>query len=311
VLKIVFWGLVALDALGIALLFLLGLAAAGSARTNPVQVTVLLLVLPSLPLLAAVLMFTRATAPVWRLMAFVLAAAPLLIAVSARALAEVRFRSSLNAAGEMTYFRRGPMRDAAEAIMRNDARTIAILLPTIDVNRAGTDGMTLLGLAMRQLRKTPQQQEILQALLAAGADPNHETQYELPLSVAIQVADSAGPDPVRFLLDARANPNHAGSLGIPVFFAATGHSAPPEVLALLIDRGADVNASGRNGQTALFSAAATRNWTAALMLLERGADWRKGRSVNGLGFRELIESYAGAEQGDSGYAAVRRFMQQH
>ena len=49
-LKIAFWCLVAVDLLGILTLFILGLAAAGSTRTNPLQVALLLLVIPSIPL---------------------------------------------------------------------------------------------------------------------------------------------------------------------------------------------------------------------------------------------------------------------
>jgi hypothetical protein len=64
-----------------------------------------------------------------------------------------------------------------------------------------------------------------------------------------------------------------------------------------------------NESTALFNAANVRNWKAALLLLQRGADWRPGRSVNGVSFKELIDSYAGAESGDSAYVDVRRAVQ--
>lgn len=304
--KLAFWCLVVVDVSGVLLLFALGLAAAGSDRTNPLLVTLLLLVLPGLVLAASVVLFTRATLPAWRLLALALAAAPLLIAVSSRALATIQFRGATNERGEMTFFRSGPMRDVAEAIMRNDAGTVIARTPEIDVNRRGAADMTLLVLAMHQLRRTPQQQDVLRALLAAGADPDQEAQYELPLGIAIQVAKDAGASPVQLLLDAGANPNHPGSVGTPVFFQATGHATPLDVLALLIDRGADVNAVGRRGETALFSAAATRNWRAALLLLERGADPTKGRSANGVTFEQLIDSYAGAEGSDASFADVRR-----
>ena len=309
--KVAFWGLVALDVLGIGLLFLLGLAAAGSSRTNPLLVTLLLLVLPSIPLAASVLLFVRATAPGWRLLALLLAAAPLLIAVSSRAIAEMQLRANTNERGELTFFRSGPMREMAEAIARNDVRTVDSLAKTVDVNKTGLSDMTLLMLAARQLRRTPEQHEVLRLLLADGADPNKGAQYELPLSIAIQESGKAGPGPVKLLLDAGANPNLPDSFGRPVYFAATGQSSTVETLALLLDRGADVNAMGRKEETALFSAAATRNWKAAMLLLERGADWKRGRSVNGLPFTSLIDSYAGAEGGDAAFADVRRYLQQH
>ena len=309
--RVVFWGLVALDVLGVMILFLLGLAAAGSARTNPLQVTLLLLVLPCIPLALSVVLFVRATSPGWRALALLVAAAPLVIAVSARAIAEVQLRANTNEQGELTFFRSGPMREIAEAIARNDSSTVAALTKTVDVNRTGMSDMTLLILAMRQLRRTPEEQAVLRLLLEAKADPNKEAQYELPLAIAIQLANKTGPGPVKLLLDAGANPNLASSFGVPVYFAATGQSSNLETLTMLLDRGADVNAMSPKGETVLFAAAMTRNWKAALLLLERGADWKQGKSVDGLPFRNLIDSYAGSQGNDADFAAVRRFLQQH
>lgn len=307
--KLVFWGLVAIDLLGLGLFYVLGLAAAGSARTNPLQVTLMLLVLPSIPLLVSVVLFVRATTPAMRLLAVAIAAAPLLIAVSSRAIAEVQFRANTNEQGELTFFRAGPMREIAEAIARNDSAGVASLVRTVDVNGTGFSDMTLLMLAMRQLRRTPERQEALHVLLEAGADPDKGAQSELPLSIALQLVAKAGPGPVRALLDAGANPNLTNDFGEPSWFTATGQSSNVETLGMLIDRGADVNFVGRNGQTALFSAAATRNWKAALLLLERGADWTRGKSVNGLTFRNLVDSYAGEPDPDGSLAAVRRYLQ--
>lgn len=311
VIRVVFWGLVALDVFGVMILFLLGLAAAGSARTNPWQVALLLLVLPCIPLAVAVVLFVRATAPGWRVLAVLLAAAPLLIAVSSQAIAEVQLRANTNEQGELTFFRSGPMRQIAEAIVRNDSGTVAALARTVDVNRTGLSDMTLLILAMRQLRRTPEQHAVLRVLLEAKADPNKEAQYELPLAIAIQLDNKTGPGPVKLLLDAGANPNLASSFGVPVYFSATGQSANLETLTMLLDRGADVNAVGRKGETALFAAAMTRNWKAALLLLERGADWKQGRSVDGLPFKSLIDGYAGAQGDDSAFVSVRQYLQQH
>jgi hypothetical protein len=311
VIRVVFWGLVALDVFGVMILFLLGLAAAGTARTNPLQVTLLLLVLPCIPLALSVVLFVRATSPGWRVVALLVAAAPLVIAVSTRAIAEMQLRANTNEQGELTFFRSAPMRQIAEAIARNDSSTVAALTSTVDVNRTGMSEMTLLILAMRQLRRTPEQQAVLRLLLDAKADPNKEAQYELPLAIAIQLANRTGPGPVKLLLDAGANPNLASSFGVPVYFSATGQSSNLETLTMLLDRGADVNAMSPKGETALFAAAMTRNWKAALLLLERGADWKQGRSVDGLPFRNLIDGYAGSQGDDGDFVAVRRLLQQH
>jgi hypothetical protein len=306
--RVIFWGLVALDLLGILLLFVFGLAAAGSTKGSPIQVALALLVLPAIPLAASVIWFTRATSPGGRFLALLLAAAPLLILVFARTIVEVQARMTTNESGEMTFFRSGPKRDLAAAIARNDARTVESLLSKVDVNDTGLQGMTFLVLAARQLSETPEQHEVLRLLLEAGANPNKSAQYELPLDLAILETGKAGLEPVKMLLDAGASPNQRDNFGQPIFFDAVGKSSTPETLALLLDRGADINAVAKNGSTVLFAAANTRNWKAVLLLLQRGANWRLGRSVNGMPFENWVDGSAGLESGDSTYAEVRRFL---
>jgi uncharacterized protein len=272
-------------------------------------VTLLLVVLPCIPLAGAVALYLRATSPAARVIALLIAAAPLVLLVTGNAVARLQVGATTNERGEMTFFRAGRMRDIAEAIARDDAATVASLAPTVNVNSRGASGMTLLVLAARRLRTTPERHDVLRALLRAGADPDVAAQYELPLAIAIQQSGKAGLEPVRMMLDAGADPNLATSFGEPVYFAATGVSSTPETLALLLDRGANVNAEAPNGMTALFAAANTRNWKAALLLLERGADWRRGRSVNGLPFKSVVESEGGSQGSDSAYVAVRRRLQ--
>ena len=308
--KAIFWALVAIDVLGLGLIFLLGLAAAGSSRTNPMQV-VLFLIVPCIPLLLAIVLFVRTTTPGLRILALLVAATPLLVLVSARTIAEVQLRANSNAEGELTFFRAGPMRELAEAIGRNDTSAVARLVKSVDVNRDGLDDVTPLILAMRQLRRTPEQHDVVRLLLEAGARPNVGAQYELPLSIALEVAGKAGPEPVKLLLDAGADPNAKDSFGDPVWFLATGKSSSPEILTMLLDRGADANTIGKNGSTALFSAANTRNWKAALLLLQRGADPNLGRSVNGMPFRNWVDGSSGLDANDSAYVAVRQHLQQH
>jgi ankyrin repeat protein len=268
-----------------------------------------LLVLPCIPLAAAVLLFVRTSSPIARGGALLLAATPLLVLVSARAIAEVQLRANSNERGELTFFRSGPMREIAEAITRNDSAAVAALLPKVKVNQTGLSGMTLLMVAARQLRETPQQYGALRLLLAAGADPNKDAQYEFPLAIAIQESGKSGLEPLKLMLDAGANPNLKTSFGDPLWFDAVGQSSNLETLTLLLDHGADLNGTSRNESTILFQAANTRNWKAVLLLLDRGADWRKGKSVNGLPFKDLIDSYVGAESGDSAFMNVRRRLQ--
>ncbi|MCC6429377.1 MAG: ankyrin repeat domain-containing protein [Gemmatimonadaceae bacterium] len=307
--KLVFWGLVALDTAGIGLLFVLGLAAAGSAKTNPLMVALYLLVLPGIPLVLSVLLFMKAGSPMTRGLAFLLVAAPLLILAGTKAYSDAQLAANMNEKGELTFFKAGPSREIAEAIRRNDAATVAALLPTVDVNASGLQETTLLIAALRQLRETPTQHDVLRLLLAAKADPNKGTAYELPLEMALQTAAKSGPAPARMLIEAGANPNTVNSSGTPVFFTAAGNGIAPEVMTMLIEHGADLSAKGNRGTGGvLFYAADARNWPVVLMLLQRGVDWRQGRTLSGQTFREMLEANASWASSDSGFAEVMAFV---
>ncbi len=301
--KLAYWGFVALDVAILLFIFVLGLAAAGSSRTSPLAAALYLLVLPGLPLLVSILVFTQASSPGWRGLAFALAAAPLLIAGSMQWYSQAQFRANSNSAGELTFFRAGPMREMVEAIRRNDAAAVAALAPKVDVNGSGMADMTPLISALRQARLTPDQQEVLKVLIQAGADPNKATEYELPLEMAMQLEAKTGPEPVRLLLAAGANPNQKNSSGRPIFFTGTGLGSSTAVLTMLLDHGASVNATGPNGETALLYAAAIPNWPAVLLLLERGADLRQGRSPKGLTFEQLVEDQVRREKDRAAYGA--------
>lgn len=310
--KIAFWALVVLDVLGIGLFFLLGLAAAGSTKSNPILVALLLLVLPALPLVAAVFMFTRTTSPGIKFFALLSAAAPLLIAVAGRTFAEATMRLTTNEEGEMTWYRAGPEREIAEAIMRNDSATVARVAPTAKVNKKGAAGMTLLVLSLRQMEESPEAQvAIVRSLLAAKADPNLDGQYDYPLALAVGESGKAGLEPMKMLLDAGANPNQRTSFSHPVWFSGTFVAASPEALPMLLDRGADINAETKDGETALISVAMTRRWDVALLLLQRGADWKRGKNVSGLGFAHIVDGDAGHDDPDGLRAKVKQFINQH
>ncbi len=310
-LKALFWLFVVVDVGGLLLFYLLGLAAAGPSKTNPVWVTFLLFILPGLLLLAAVLLYLRSTSPTLRFVAFGLAASPLVLLVATRALAVAQFRANSNEQGELTFFGAGPKRDIVEAIRRNDSATVATLAPTVAVNDAGMDGMTLLISALRQLRSTPDQHGALRVLLAAGADPNQGTEYEIPLEMALQVAAKSGPAPVKMLLDAGADPNRTNSNGTPIFFGGAGNGMGADMLPLLVAHGADLTRTGRKGERVLFYAADARNWTVVLWLLQQGVDWREGQSSNGKTFEAMLEGNAGWAGNDPGFTDVMAYIKQH
>lgn len=99
--------------------------------------------------------------------------------------------------------------------------------------------------------------EIVRRLLSAGADAN-----EGPLATP---AGKGRFETVSLLLEAGADPNRSTQYGWTPLMAATSNtgavkygntlSEPERVAQLLIERGADVEGRGKNGQTALMEAA--------------------------------------------------------
>ena len=97
--------------------------------------------------------------------------------------------------------------------------------------------------------------------------------------------DAIYHSPLRFireLLEAGADPNLHDGDGFPSLLAAISKTHPhpgsaarddlPEVLALLLQHGADPNQRGINDWTALHMAVAQRNPAAVRLLLDAGAD---------------------------------------
>ncbi len=116
--------------------------------------------------------------------------------------------------------------------------------------------------------------EVAALLLDRGADITKITNFfgETPLMTATRLG---AVETAALLLDRGADPNEAGYSNRPVLHgAATSGNA--EMVQLLIDRGARVGATDREGNTALDDALEFPTWrgTAAVvdLLLQRGAD---------------------------------------
>jgi ankyrin repeat protein len=288
-LKILFWIVVAIDLAAIGLLYVLGLAAAGPSHTSPLEVTALLLVLPCAVLTVAAALFLAAKSLLWRTIAFLIAASPILVTVVSIAIAGVDASRYRDKNGSITFFSPGPMQELEAAIAKNDAAAVAVLAPTANLSQKARDGSTVLVLALRQLEKNGGPPVILETLLQAGANPN-TAQMELPLSVAIQISRKAGIEPLRLLLKAKADPNARTQFGPPVFFSGTGLGVDQQVLPLLLDNGANLTLKSTDGRDVLVDAANAQNWKAVLMLLQRGADWKQSRNLMGKDFLEMVES---------------------
>ena len=109
-------------------------------------------------------------------------------------------------------------------------------------------------------------------LLGAGADPNTlDAQWTGAVSYAAERDHTVC---VRLLLEAGAEPDPLLPNGIRVGSAlncAARNSTQPLILKILLDFGADVEASGVEGITSLIHAARTDNASFAMLLLEYGA----------------------------------------
>lgn len=306
--KILFWLIVLCDVAGVGLLFVLGLAAAISSKTNPLTVAAYMLIVPGLLLALSIFLFHFSSSPVLRGLGFVLVLSPVLALVLMKGYAEAQFKLNSDAQGNMTYFRPGPSREISNAIMRNDAAAVAALAPQVDLNGRGFGDQTLLMLAFRQLRKTPDQLGVVRALVKAGADPNVGAGGELPLQMAIQLSSKTGPGPVQWLLDAGAKVNTKDPFGRPVYFGATGRTVDPAILEMMLAHGADLQARSGQGQGVVFEAATCSNWKATLLLLEKGAEWKSFRTLNGQGFAEMLESHQRVYGDEPGLAEVVAFV---
>lgn len=288
--KVIFWLLVTIDVIAVGVFALLALAAAGPSKTNPV----LALVYPigaALILFAAIRVFLGAQGQGARIGATLVAALPMLILAAQGSATLWELRGFRDADGNIREFRSEALNAIEAAIERNDVAAVKAALPGADVNAPGISGVTVLVLALRQLEKTPDQLEVVKALLAAGADPNIGPS-ELPLQVAIGVSHKAGAEPVRLLLEAGANPNARSEFGNVVYFIAGAAGADVGTMQMLLARGADVQLKDSQGESAVLLPTRTRNWPVLLLLLERGAPWRDQKGPGGVPWRGYVEQDA-------------------
>ncbi|MBL9166154.1 MAG: hypothetical protein JNN07_00265 [Verrucomicrobiales bacterium] len=287
--KVLFWLLVAIDAIVLVIFGLLGLAAAGPSRTNPIAALMIPFFIPGAILLGAVWLFLSVQAPGARVLALLIAASPLLFVVGSQVAGRWQLKGFRDASGNIRQFRSESLRAIETAILANDAGAVATAARgAAELNTPGLSGATALVLAFRQLRKSPGELDVIRALIAAGADPN-VSKVELPLQVAIGESRASGPEPVRLLLEAGAKPNQRSEGGGPVFFFAGGAGIDVGILELLLKHGADVRLKDAQGRSAVVTAAIVGNWPVLELLLQRGAPWQDQKGTGGLPFLNFIE----------------------
>ena len=116
---------------------------------------------------------------------------------------------------------------------------------------------------------------LLDGLLQAGADINHQNRHgQTPLvktAYAPYVRDAVAP----LLLARGADPNlqdYRGDTLLHILAAEKGRTNPGEMVRLLLDRGAGLEIRNRGHLTPLMAAAARKNVKTAKMLIDAGAD---------------------------------------
>ena len=153
-----------------------------------------------------------------------------------------------------------------EAVKAGDQRSVRALLDRgVDVNAREGDGATALHWAVER-----DDAEVAGALLRAGADVTAANDYGVtPASLACLNRNAAM---LERLLAAGADPNAATSMGETLLMTCAGTGAA-EAVAMLLERGANVNAREASyGQTALMRAAARDDPEVVRLLLAHGAD---------------------------------------
>ena len=108
----------------------------------------------------------------------------------------------------------------------------------------------------------------VQSLVAGGVDVNGTDNNCTPLIAAVTENKQ---EVVAFLLQNGANPNIADNMGqTPIFWAAYNENL--EIIKLLITAGADVNFKSNTGEVAIMRAVAWGNKAVVQALIDAGAD---------------------------------------
>lgn len=174
----------------------------------------------------------------------------------------------------------GTYEDFFTAVNRDDGDTVQILVKQgFDPNSRNPAGQTALHLALRD-----QSPRVIRALMESPAlDVNAiNASGESPLMMAALRGDL---DRVGQLLARGAKVHQDG--WSPLHYAATGPE--PKVVALLLDRGAPIDAFSPNRTTPLMMAAGYGAEASVDLLLARGADkrLRNDRDLDAAGFAKV------------------------
>ena len=210
----------------------------------------------------AVFLLSRATA--LRVVALLLAGAPLLAAL-VLLLATGISESTADFEESARYrFPDAKTRSLGDAVERNDlAKLRGLLAQGVGPDVAGRNGETPLSFAMRRSNV-----EAAVVLIRSGADPNRRTEEDdSPLVRA------AGRDAYHLVLEAAlaegASPDARSAEGRPLLLEALAFNAKANV-QLLVEKGARLDVRDPDGRSVLVRAIFLRMWPQARIMVDKG-----------------------------------------
>ena len=270
--NVVFWSIVVINATLFIAILISTLKPSGSDSGGRAMAQFFLVVVPSIVLVLAVLLYVFSQSVVLRGVALAIVAGPgLFIGGQQVRSVFIDYQVKQDMLGR-GYFSGSAMKAMGAAVVQADAATLQKLGPGVDVNTVGDDDMTLMRLAtettFQQQATTPttSQLAVVQTLLQLGAKPDSGLERASLLS---------DPLILSILLKAGGNPNLRLADDVPLVFSALS-VLPLESLRLLTEHGLDVNTVSY-GNSLAFEAAIHHRWDLLTLLVEHGADARKPR----------------------------------
>src|SRR6266513_1138042 len=192
---------------------------------------------------------------------------------------------------------------AAHAIVKSDQEAIRAAAKALpDFQAPGRDGTTLLYFAVTQSWQRPELVEAVKTLLSLGADPNYTNGHRNSFALANAVHGFALL--LRYMLEAGGDPNARDEFGQPIilmnWYLGYYKNDARARLDLLLDRGADINATMNEsssefaGYTLLLYRTELGSryrepsaYADAVHLLERGADPNRA-AADGMTFAKML-----------------------
>ena len=306
----VFWAVVALDAALFLILLVSGLMEKGHSDGGREMGLAFYVILPVAFIVLAVLLYVRSSSLIARWLALVIVAGPGLLIAGARkrdAYLSYTIRQELEGTG---YFAGSEQKELGAAVVHRDLAAVQKLARAVDVNAAGKNGMTFLSLAMEEefgaewsKRGMPSELPIVRELLARGANPNSG------MDTATKIPD---PEFIRALLEAGADPNLKVGKSPVVFNWLT--VIPVANFALLAEHGLDLNSNDPYGTPLVQRAAESEKWEIVAYLIEHGADVKRGdksgRTLSAL-IEDRIQSFKSSEREiPEGLTRVKKLLDQ-